>query len=378
MKALRLLGILCIMLFSVVDRSFCYEVSTHEEITKNALEKALQVRNFLADIGYTKDDRITFTFTTYDPYGDLSGNNGTFTNSIIEWMKYGSNVEDNTISETLFRYRNHFYDPVYNRGYQYGVLTGEKAPDWALEDNGSYSLQYWSIPHAKSYYLAALTSSTKTERDNNLAKTFKALGHVIHTVEDMAQPQHTRNDSHGTGSQYEKQLVTYPPSNYAPSYMPSFSSYRGFYFTGDGKGLAEFSNRSFVTEGTNFNCTNLDLSNPSSTCLNAYYSNPVLSVYLKEEVQIADLLTELGMSNDNNLSGVVTFFGNQITDAYSGQTFENNRMTTYSIFDKDLINKGAAPTFTLNKANYNKMAEYLIPRAVGYSAGLLNYFFLVQ
>src|SRR3972149_5227649 len=89
MKALRLLGILCIMLFSVVDRSFCYEVSTHEEITKNALEKALQVRNFLADIGYTKDDRITFTFTTYDPYGDLSGNNGTFTNSIIEWMKYG-------------------------------------------------------------------------------------------------------------------------------------------------------------------------------------------------------------------------------------------------------------------------------------------------
>lgn len=380
------IALLTLLLFCG-HNAFCYEVGTHEEITKRALIAAIGKRDFLTDIGYKYEDRIKLTFTTYDPYSDVTSDNGTFTQSLLEWMQYGSKSEDNTISETLFRYRNHFYDPVNNKGYQYGVLTGEKAPDWALEDNGTYSLQYWSIQDAKSYYISALTSSTKTERDNNLAKTFKALGHVIHTVEDMAQPQHTKNDSHASGSMYEKQVnKELSKQNFSSPYQDkvTFDSYRKFYTSrvdsdtpGDGRGLADFSNRSFVTEGTNFSCTNFDPSNPFSTCLNAYYSNPVLEVSLKEEVAVSELVQELQITDSTlaNDTGYVTFFGNTITDAYSGKTFENSRMTTYSIFDKDLQARELAPAFTLNRANYNKMAEYLLPRAVGYSAGLLNYFF---
>lgn len=371
--------------------SYAYEIKTHGAITKNAFFESNLSTGYLNNIGITSSDKL-----------DENKN-------ALEWMIEGSAREDESIPSDSggewFRYQHHFFDPVNNKGLDYylpilGIgsyhITGYMAPDWALEDTTSYSGQFYSIPKAKQYYLSGLTATTKTERDKNVAKTFRALGQVMHTVQDMAQPQHTRNDAHGGdmfGTPYGPQIFgtksayeTYVDEKvgtlkYTPEYIPSvptIDSYRKFYTTGDGKGLAEFSNRSFVTAGTNFNCTNFDPSNPSSTCLNAYYSNPVLSVSHKEEIQIADLLTELDVSNSNNLSGVVTFFGNLITDAYSGETFENNRMTTYSIFDKDLINKGAAPAFTLNRANYNKMAEYLIPRAVGYSAGLLNYFFRGQ
>ena len=41
-----------------------------------------------------------------------------------------------------------------------------------------------------------LTASSRTMRDQFTARLFRTLGHVLHLVEDMAQPQHTRNDPH--------------------------------------------------------------------------------------------------------------------------------------------------------------------------------------
>ena len=50
-------------------------------------------------------------------------------------------------------------------------------------------------------------ATTKEQRDRYWATTFRALGDIVHHLQDMAQPQHTRNDAHaGVGIADETQL----------------------------------------------------------------------------------------------------------------------------------------------------------------------------
>src|SRR5262249_29413094 len=48
----------------------------------------------------------------------------------------------------------------------------------------------------KQAYLAALTSPNAADRQQQAQQLFLSLGHVLHHLQDMAQPQHTRNDAH--------------------------------------------------------------------------------------------------------------------------------------------------------------------------------------
>jgi len=79
------------------------------------------------------------------------------------------------------------------------------------------------------------------------------------------------------------------------------------------------------------------------------------------------------------------FYPNQWMDPLTGENVENPRASTESIFDEDLnipitYDAGASQftsnrLFSLNYLNFDQAYEYLIPKAVAYSAGLLNYFF---
>lgn len=51
----------------------------------------------------------------------------------------------------------------------------------------------------------------------------------------------------------------------------------------------------------------------------------------------------------------------------------DTRMTTEGLFDLWLVE--TPPTYSLNRFNYDDQAQLLIPRAVAYSAGLIDYFF---
>jgi hypothetical protein len=51
----------------------------------------------------------------------------------------------------------------------------------------------------------------------------------------------------------------------------------------------------------------------------------------------------------------------------------NPRTSTFSIFDEDLASMGFDWTFTLNRFNYLSAQSFLIPRTVGYSAGLIDH-----
>ena len=65
----------------------------------------------------------------------------------------------------------------------------------------------------------------------------------------------------------------------------------------------------------------------------------------------------------------MTFFRNNMADfALGGISEENNRMTTYSIFDLKISEIGGSPKgLVLTPLTVEKAAGFLVPRAVGYS-----------
>ena len=104
---------------------------------------------------------------------------------ITSLVQTGADFEDNNI-----RVINHFFDPINDTGLFY------TSPSWATEDQGSIVFQNYSYRDAQSYLYRALTESTSSERERNFGLTFQTMGHVIHHLQDMAQPQHARMDVH--------------------------------------------------------------------------------------------------------------------------------------------------------------------------------------
>src|SRR5207244_253093 len=157
----------------------------------------------------------------------------------------------------------HFYNPVDNQPLTVGgVPLGHTSPDWALEDRDTYLFQSDSFRSAHQAFLDALTLQASSERDKAFGHTFQALGQVIHHLQDMAQPQHTRNDAHLDlfGEFIDIRLVESPSLYerytrdqgtalpFSPPYdRVTFTRARDFWHTDDGKGIADYSNRGFVS-----------------------------------------------------------------------------------------------------------------------------------
>jgi len=347
-----------------------FEIQTHADISGAAFD--------LSSVSVSLQD------LNIDPGKPLNG--GLLRPSLPprRWVQEGARDEDDTISTNFARYRNHFYDPVNDRGLSTLLASGERAPDWALEDRQQFVTQSFSYRDARQAFLTALTAPKAVDREAALARTFEALGHVIHVVQDMGSPPHTRNDIHGgfiifgPTSLYERHLDQAQVRrrlNFAGTPV-RFGLPREYWTTGDGRGLAEFVNRNFVSEGTNFRAR-LD------GAIGGGYPSPVLRLGVDEQgrpFEVAlNIQTQLerGLrdTRGNLVEGSVTFFANNFRDPITGEALRNERMTTLSLFDRELERKGASLLFTLNRYNVEAQAAFLIPRAVGYSAGLLDYFF---
>jgi len=119
------------------------------------------------------------------------------------WIVQGSIDED-----TPTRCLNHFYDPIYNKTWQFGgieyIYPALTAKDWSQNPiiQALYDPLYEASlgPIAKSPVFSranftwqrAIYEYTK----GNKKQAFLALGHTLHLIEDMSVPAHTREDSH--------------------------------------------------------------------------------------------------------------------------------------------------------------------------------------
>jgi hypothetical protein len=151
----------------------------------------------------------------------------------INWLKQGSVEEDATP-----RWLNHFYEP--NIGV--GLGTSPSAKNWAQS------------PSLQAVYLDALgfmgdqtwqkAIESYAKGDNKAA--FVALGHVLHLIEDMSVPAHTRLDQHLGGDFYEIWTRDKIGSNIKFNISPiDFDSLSDFFYN-----IAYYSNKYFLSEDT--------------------------------------------------------------------------------------------------------------------------------
>jgi len=347
---------------------FAYDVTTHAKLSDAAATVSI-VNNVLPTLALTTESLLNVGEVTRPNFnkGNAAG-----------WIREGAVREDGE-SDCDDRVRNHFYNPISNTGYsRLGIITGIESALWGLEDSATASSQDFSFRDARGDLWDALMASSESARQRNLALTFRSLGQVIHLVQDAAQPQHTRNDSHaglvcpttlgllGPQSLYELYVETNAKVGsltYSGYPVVDLPQPRFFWDTEDSRGVAEYSNRNFVTVGTNFTGTPDDVQPaPGFPSPNAAGSR-----VLQEDIQ--------SLLPGSSLTGKMSFIGTPWYDGYSGASGFNNRTSTFSLFTGDLGKRGVPVEYSLNVFTYANAQQLLIPRAVGYSAGLLNYFF---
>lgn len=398
-----------------------YEVPTHRDLSNAAAQKSVLAQpSVLTNLGLKAIDDPTQRFpSTGGPTStklDQECKRSTVL-TVLELIRCGGQFEDLPTTNSL----NHFFDPQ-NNGRPLTTVPALPfqtfpSPAWSLEDAGVLTGQLFSYRDAREYFYNALVLPSASDRSTNWGKLFQTMGQVLHHLQDMAQPQHVRNDPHCDQiipcaiplaivnaykpSRYEKytqsldqQIFTmanladgnlvYPGPGGAN--IATFNTPRKF-FIGSDKGIAEFTSKNFVSEGTQFTY-NGGVAGP-----NPLYPAPVPGQ--PTDAALSELYPDglpLFLSAACNIVPTqcyLTFYPTSGTDPLTNQPFTNPRASTFSIYDSDLTFYGGtlqtAPAtgeqwstervFSLNHFNFAEAHNLLIGRAVSYSAGLINYFF---
>jgi hypothetical protein len=277
---------------------------------------------------------------------------------------------------------NHFYDPEHDAAlsvpFTLCIPVGATARNWGVDGLGQNS---FSTAEARLYYEAVLMAPNDSVRDVNLKLLFQSLGHSIHLVQDMAQPEHTRNDQHLPGSEvllgngteaslYEEWglqnlLGLYPAVPYDGYPSVALPTAFDYFSTNDRRGLAQFANNSFVTQDTNY-----DDEQVFGHC--HYYVLPVLPT--EQRVEVVNEAVKDAFGGVTVMPIMEKIYTSHPADNYTGATETDPDHTFLSSLDLE-TRFLTGPKFSLADASYQTRAGMLIPRAVGYSAGYLDHFF---
>lgn len=391
-------------------RIFAYEPGTHQLLSQQAAQQSAlgEKDGVLSDFGLKGLTDKTQEFS--DPQDGqwiyLGPNNTGRYNApasanILDLIKAGAALEDE-FPRSLF----HFYDPVPGHSDPLninGVPMLYSAPNWALADSLlPVAGQSYSLKDARDHFYKALTSTGKSDRESAFGGLFLTLGHVIHLLQDVAQPQHVRNDMHCDADickqadlvlqgQSDKILPLYNPSRYeAVTYdnanVAAYGGYtpvsmplaRDYWASLDNKGLAQFTNGNFVSAGTNFR-----LARNGDVFPDQNYAFPVPASISGSE-SIGEVYTDLGKAVPGNIEEYcaslqndcgVQFVATGVFDSYLRTAETNTKASSYSVFSQDLELFGSQKLFALNALNFQEDWKFLLPRAIAYSAGLIDYFF---
>jgi hypothetical protein len=109
--------------------------------------------------------------------------------TIKEWIKDGGQAEDGR--NLGLRYFNHFHDPL--RAWEDAGWGGsDSSIAWSQDEGPMIDNNVYSWGDVRTYYYNALVYGT----ENYWAKTFRGVGQLIHLVSDLAVPAHVRQDIH--------------------------------------------------------------------------------------------------------------------------------------------------------------------------------------
>ena len=190
--------------------AWAWENGTHKEFSKRAAK-------------YVSQEGLSARLTT--DYALTNGVDqilnvkwGDKPRSVMGWIIEGADSEDAPDCRVFA----HWHDPLMpigNEGFQpylaNPVFRGPSARKWGFgvdarkqsEKDGfvpesfpafgcNQNLDNMSWNDARSDFEKALTEPLQSDREEAFARMFKAIGHVMHLIQDNANPAHARNDNH--------------------------------------------------------------------------------------------------------------------------------------------------------------------------------------
>jgi len=381
----RFLGL---ALGALISSASAYDTSTHAMLSDAAANDSVLVggNSILNDLFLPALD----SSTDYPPTVGFAG-------SALNAIRVGAVHEDTIYLTRVF---NHFYDPQHNafggRGLDALGVTGNPSPTWAVEDTGeladSSAAQIFSYRQAQQYFFLGLTTADPHERRMWLARMFQSLGHVMHHIQDMAQPQHTRNDPHLTYTPlalYEaytrdrfttqQAMNTFLTQNAYPQ-IPVFASAREFWHTPGAttatyRGMAEFSSENFVSRGTEFRVTG-PIGSETILPHSAAFPFPNGSGKTWARNEPITVAVNIGPTI-STVNGRADFVVGAPTDGYLNSSLAPLKLASTSLLDRYLVGLPVPNTRLLIESPtvFDDMHRVLLPRAQKFSAGLINHFF---
>jgi hypothetical protein len=361
-------------LFLVSGISEGFNDEAHKALSERAIlpgvPNASQLDNFLKTT-------LGFEFPGGINQPLLGGEDGT----VVGLIKLGAVREDYPASRVL----NHFHDPTRQwdvAGYTGFWGDGLSSIVWSQLSFQQVGItRTWKI--ARDSYLDALTSTTDSERKGWYAETFRTLGHLIHHVQDAATPTHARNDSHVAPFKHSEwpdgdpfhfwadraagiaRINSSEPLRFNPSLLNQASSNQDapipiarIIDSTDGDigsdalippglniGLAEYSNANFISKGTS---------------RSTKYQSPHPS-----QLQFGGVET----GSDGKIVRYARF-----QPGIGEQDYRVGR-TSRMVFFANATNVFGALDLGLDDNVHDDYGRKLFPRAIGYSAGLIDYFF---
>jgi len=327
--------------------------------------------------------------------------------TIQYYLEKGSELEDSPPC----RQSNHFHNPL--KPWDQSYMSDEPGLVAWWCGSGEYKTRYSNIfwatgftaqdkerehrisqrmgwDDARNYFHLALTSTFPNSRDDYFAKTFQALGQVMHLLQDMAVPAHVRNDfeSHlqplgpkwagitkWFGNLFEdhvkKKLGLIADAKAIP---PSFRNSRvtDFWDTTDGEknnsandtslGLAEYVNRKYLSEST---LPNHDFKQEH------FFTLPEVNkakFQICEDYEYNSMVKRKYLSRRKADGSCPPISEARSTDHFAAISLLGQKV---DITDENI----PSLKFELDDNVHNTYAKDLLPLAIGYSAELLNYFF---
>ncbi len=346
-----------------------YEPDTHQEIAERVAQPQ----------GSTVDTVLR------GELGILAGASHKFSErSVAELIGLGARDEDFPIIRVLHHFHNSFL-PWDSAGLRVGgAELGQSSIIWQQNpaQNGRSIGGNWAWQNARQRYLAALTGASKSDRDRAFADTFLTLGHLTHLIQDASVPAHTRNDPHLLLEGYEAwventrasadaatraifagllgQAPVVPPVGIFTPGRPEAPLPIARLIDSDrltpsdnpvalldpALGLAEYTSGNFLSDDTIFP-EEFMLPRRQSLDLGAPFLEPVGARFQRYFPKVAE-----------------------------GEAIP--RFVAESALYRSVSESAGAPmaeALTLTRRVYRDYAAVLLPRAVGYSAALVDYFF---
>jgi len=398
----KILSAILILSIFITSISYALDIRTHRAINEHIGQNALN--GFSLDVYLKKQLGIQNGINELFSYNSNS-------QEIWRWIRVGGEFEDAPpgINIPYVRSTNHFHDPlkdISQAGFS-GIwdiphfLSGDSAVLWSQRArNTQIPGGYYSWHDVRGYFYNALTASNKDTRNTNFAETFRGLGQLMHLVQDMSVPEHSRNAGHYLFPAYEERVLSLQTGTLSQRTIFNAALASPIFFKNEGLTTLRSAFPSAPAPTANlFDTNQYGGSNPEIT--RQYltivttptgtigYDMIGLAEYPNANFLTSDTLfkgyTHPSLANTNYLSfanlpvTIVTTCGNINHNTLYISGYGKQKLAGLKYFAEEIAGSGQQEIqklqFTLDDRCYDEYARDLLPHAVGYSAGLLNYFF---